>query len=55
VTVNDVITLVNIVLGTAQSSSCPHGIPSGAEVDIAFILRVVSNALRGCASRGSAG
>jgi hypothetical protein len=37
VAINDLITLVNIALGTSQPSACPHGVPSGADVDIAVI------------------
>jgi hypothetical protein len=49
VTVNEIITLVNIGLGNAQPSACPHGVPSGTEVDIALIIQAVNNALNGCA------
>jgi hypothetical protein len=48
VTVNEIITLVNIALGTAQTAACPHGVPSGAEVDITLIIRAVNNALLTC-------
>ena len=48
VTVNELITLVNIDLGTADASACPNGIPSGAEVDIALIIQAVNNALTNC-------
>jgi hypothetical protein len=48
VAINDLITLVNIALGSAQPSACPHGVPSGAEVDIALIVRAVNNVLNGC-------
>jgi len=48
VTVDEIITLVNIALGNTQPSACPHGVPSGAEVDIALILQGVNNALNGC-------
>ena len=48
VEVNDVITLVDITLGTAQPSACPHGIPDGSEANIALIIRAVNNALNGC-------
>jgi len=47
-TVDEVITLVNIALGTAQPSACPHGVPTGAGVDIAMIIQAVNNALTGC-------
>jgi hypothetical protein len=39
---------VNIALGTAPPSACPHGIPSGAAVDIALLVQAVNNALDGC-------
>jgi hypothetical protein len=47
-TIDDIITLVNIALGTAQPSACPEGIPSGAEVNVALIVQAVNNALSGC-------
>jgi hypothetical protein len=50
VAVSDVITLVNIALGTAQPSACLDGVPSGAEVNIALIVQAVNNALSGCAA-----
>jgi hypothetical protein len=49
VAVNELIALVNIALGTAPQSTCPLGVPSGAEVDIALLVRGVGNALNGCA------
>jgi len=48
VAINDLVTLVNIVLGHAQASACPYGVPSDAAVDIALIIQAVNNALRGC-------
>jgi predicted dienelactone hydrolase len=48
VSMSDLITLVNIALGTAQASSCVQGIASGAAVDIAVIIEAVKNALNGC-------
>jgi hypothetical protein len=48
VTVDEILILVNIVLGSAQASACPHGIPSSAEVDIAVIIEAVNNALTNC-------
>lgn len=48
VTVNEIITLVNVALGTARPSDCPHGIPPGASVDIALLIRAVDHALNGC-------
>ncbi len=50
VTVDEIITLVNIALGTAGNSACPHGIPPGATVDVSLIIQAVNNALTGCAS-----
>ena len=48
VAITDLITLVNIALGTAQASACPHGVPSGATVNITMIIQAVNNALNGC-------
>ena len=48
VTVDEILILVNIVLGTAQPSACPNGIPSGGTVDIALIIQAVNNALGTC-------
>jgi len=48
VTVNEIIVLVNIDLGTADTSACPNGIPSGAAVDITLIVKAVGGALTSC-------
>jgi hypothetical protein len=48
VTVNEIIVLVNVGLGTGSASACPNGIPSGSEVDITLIIQAVNNALNGC-------
>jgi hypothetical protein len=48
VTIDELITLVNIALGTAQASACPHGVPNGAEVNVALIIQAVNAALNGC-------
>jgi hypothetical protein len=48
VSINEIITLVNIALGNAQPSVCPHGVSSGAAVDIALIIQAVNAALGGC-------
>ena len=45
VTIPGIITLVNIALGNADASSCPHGIPNGQSVDITLIVQAVNNAL----------
>jgi hypothetical protein len=48
VTVSDVITAVNIVLGNADPAACAAGVPAGAELDVALIVQAVNNALNGC-------
>ncbi len=49
ITVDQLLTLVNIALGDATPSTCAQGVPSGASVDVALIIQAVTNALRGCA------
>jgi len=46
VTVNELITLVNIALGTG--GSCLNGVPAGAPVEVTLIIHAVNNALTGC-------
>jgi hypothetical protein len=53
VTVNELITLVNIALGSAQPSSCPNGLPSGVEVNVALVISAVNHALNGCPAGGT--
>jgi len=48
VTIDELITLVNIALGTAQPSACPHGVPNSADVDVALVIQAVGVALAGC-------
>ena len=48
VSIDEVLTLLNIDLGTTQAAACPHGIPIGAEVDVALIIQAVNNGLKGC-------
>ena len=53
VTVDEIITLVNMVLGNqTQLSACPHGIPPSvtnvSQVDVAVIIQAVNDALNGC-------
>ncbi|MDX2167929.1 MAG: Ig domain-containing protein [Deltaproteobacteria bacterium] len=48
VSIDELITLVNIALGSQPSESCADGIPSGAQVDIAFLVGAVGHALQGC-------
>jgi hypothetical protein len=45
---NELISMVNIALSNAQASACPHGVPDGAEVNVALIVQGVHNALHGC-------
>ena len=46
---NDVITMVDIALGTTQPLACSNGgLPIGGEVDVAVILQAVNSALQGC-------
>ena len=48
--VNEIITLVNIVLGTAQPLVCANGgLPIGGDVTIAVLIQAVNSALNGCA------
>lgn len=55
VTVNELITLVSIALGTAQPLACPHGVQRGAEVEIALIIQAVNNALTSCSATSPPG
>jgi hypothetical protein len=48
VAVNDLINLVNIALGNAAPSARANDIPAGATIDVALLVRAVSNALSGC-------
>lgn len=48
VTISEIITLVNIALGTAQASACLHGVPSGTAVTISLIIKAVNNVLTRC-------
>jgi len=48
VTIDKLLTLVNIALGNAEASACPTGIPSAAEVNVAVVLQAVNNAPSGC-------
>jgi len=51
VTIGELITLVNIALGSAQPSACAHGIPADHAVDIALLIQAVNNALTAAAHR----
>ena len=46
-TTSDLITLVNIMLGSLPISACPHGVPSGVAVDIALLVQAVHSARGG--------
>jgi photosystem II stability/assembly factor-like uncharacterized protein len=48
VRVNEIVTLVNIGLGDAPPSACPHGVPDGIAVDIGLIIEAVNNGLDSC-------
>ena len=49
VTVDELITLVNIALGTAEPAACAGGgLPLGGKVDVAVIVEAVNNALSAC-------
>jgi hypothetical protein len=48
VAINELITLVNIALGSEEPSACVDGVPSGVEVDISLIIQAVNNALSSC-------
>ena len=48
VSVDELVTLVDTALGSAQPSACPMGRPDDTEIDIAFLVDAVGNALNGC-------
>jgi len=48
VTTADVLTLVDIALGSLSAGACPMGIPSGGHADVVLILRAVDAALNAC-------
>jgi hypothetical protein len=49
VTVNELLTMVNIALGNAATGDCAAGDQNGdGEVTVDEILKAVSNALNGC-------
>lgn len=50
VTVDEIMTLVNIAFGNAPSSACVNGIPNESKVDIALIIQAVTSALNACGS-----
>jgi hypothetical protein len=48
VTVDDILTMVNMALG--NGGSCPYGVAAGVVPDVSLILEAVNNALNGCVS-----
>ena len=55
VTVNELIVMVNVALGTSPVSACPVGDSNGdGEITVNEIITAVNNALNGCPSGGPA-
>jgi len=48
VSIDELVTLLKIALGSAKPSACPNGVPSDAEVDVSLIIQAVEYALNGC-------
>ncbi len=48
VTVDEIVTLVNIALGNQALEACTGGVPPGTTVDVTLIIRAVVHALGGC-------
>lgn len=48
VAVDELVTVVNIALGTLPPSACGPGVPAGTSVGITFVIQAVGNALHGC-------
>jgi hypothetical protein len=48
VTVDELVTMVNIALGSAPPEFCTHGLQSGADVTVAVVIQAVNNALGEC-------
>ncbi len=51
VSINEVVTLVNIALGYAEFSACGRGVSGGVAVDITLVIQAVNNALRDCGAQ----
>ena len=49
VSIDEIITLVDIALDTPFAARCPYGVPGGTEVKVALIIQAVDDALNGCA------
>jgi len=50
VTVDELVTMVNIALGNAPPEFCTHGVQSGVDVTVALVIQAVNNALGVCVS-----
>ncbi len=46
--ISELLTLVNVALQRAQPSACANGVALDSQVNVAFLVRAVYNALRGC-------
>lgn len=55
VTVDEIITLVNVVLGSLPLERCARGVPKAEEVDITTVIHAVVFALNGCLPREPVG
>jgi hypothetical protein len=51
VSVDELVTLVGIALDTLSPSACAKGLPAGASMNVALLVRAVGNALGACAAR----
>jgi hypothetical protein len=48
VRIDEIVTVVNVAVGSVPPSACPHGLPTGATVDVSLIIEAVDHALNGC-------
>jgi len=48
VTADEVITLVNLALGTASAAACSHGIPGAERADVTLIIKAINFARNQC-------
>jgi hypothetical protein len=55
VTVDEILTLVNIALTTLPVSACPQGVGNATAVTIDLIIEAVNNALGSCGGGGGSG
>lgn len=54
-TIDELVTLVYVVLGAAAPSTCAEGLPDGGSVDISVLVRAVGHALGGCTAAAPSG